>query len=93
MSPRYARRPVLDVLTADGEALVLLADSRVARLSPIGAACYELLTQPATVTELAAELERRFGPPPGTTSGAAVAAVLKELVTAGLLDQLDGAPE
>lgn len=88
MSARYARRPVLDVLTADGEALVLLADSRVARLSPIGAACFELLAQPATVTELAAELERRFGPPTEGSTVQAVQAVIDELVTAGLVTEV-----
>jgi len=88
VSPRYARRPVLDVLTADGEALVLLADSRVARLSPIGAACFELLAQPATVTELAVTLERQFGPPTEGSTVQAVQAVIDELVTAGLVTEV-----
>lgn len=87
--PRYTRRPVLDVLTADGEAIVLLANSRVARLSPIGAACYELLEEPATVADLAADLERRFGPPPEGDTRTAVEAAVGEMVAAGLIAEVD----
>lgn len=89
--PRYTRREVLDVLPADGEALVLLANSRVARLSAIGWACYELLEEPATIGDLAAELERRFGPPLEGETLTAVTAVLEELVRAGVLAEMNPA--
>jgi len=89
--PRYTRREVLDVLPADGEALVLLANSRLARLSPIGWACYEALEVPATLGDLAAELERRFGPPPEGDALTAVTAVVEELVRAGVLAEVNPA--
>lgn len=89
--PRYTRREVIDVLPADGEALVLLANSRVARLSAIGWACYEVLEVPATIGDLAAELEHRFGPPPEGDALTAVTAVVEELVRAGVLADADPA--
>lgn len=89
--PRYTRREVIDVLPADGEALVLLANSRLARLSAIGWACYEALEVPATIGDLAAELEHRFGPPPEGDALTAVTAVVEELVRAGVLAEADPA--
>ena len=89
--PRYTRREVIDVLPADGEALVLLANSRVARLSAIGWACYEALEVPATIGDLAAELEHRFGPPPEGDALTAVTAVVEELVRAGVLAEVNPA--
>lgn len=89
--PRYTRREVIDVLPADGEALVLLANSRLARLSAIGWACYEALEVPATIGDLAAELEHRFGPPPEGDALTAVTAVVEELVRAGVLADADPA--
>jgi len=88
MSARFVRREVLDVLVADGEAIVLLMNSRVARLSPIGTACFELLEQPRTLEVLAVEIEERFGAPPEGDTLAAVEAVLDEMVKAGLITEV-----
>lgn len=87
MSARFVRREVRDVLVAEGEAIVLLVNSRVARLSAIGTACFELLEDPKSVEDLAAEVEERFGAPPEGETLAAVESVLGELVKAGLIEE------
>ena len=75
MSGRFVRREVRDVLVAEGEAIVLLVNSRVARLSAIGTACFEVLEDPRSVEDLAAEIEDRFGAPPEGETLTAVEAV------------------
>lgn len=88
MSARFVQRAVRDVLVVDGESIVLLADSRVARLSEIGTACFQFLGRPAAVEGLAAAIKERFGAPPEGDAVAAVTAVVDELVAMGLIEEV-----
>lgn len=85
----YRRAPLLDLLVADGEALVLLAPDQVVRLSPIATALVEATATPASVDHLITVTEQQFGAAPNCGTPSAVAAILAELVAAGILERAD----
>lgn len=90
----YLRRPLVDILEVDGEALVLLEDSRVVRLSPIATAILDLTATAREVDDLAAAVEDRFGPPDDGGTTEAVRGVVADLVVAGVLEAAsDESPE
>lgn len=78
------RITAVDVLEHDAGALVLL-DTRLVSLGPIGAAVYELCGEDIGEGELVEALELRFGPAPGGTSLDATAAAVANLVSEGVL--------
>lgn len=86
MNARYRRIEPLDVLT-DGEALLLLPPDQVVRLSPIATALFEATAHPTSLDSLATLIEAAFGPPEGTTTTAALAPVLADLVESGILER------
>lgn len=74
-----------DLLERDGEALVLLRDGGLLRLSPLGASIVEFAVNPIRLDALADALERRFGAPEGTDLVESTAQRVRELATQGVL--------
>lgn len=89
MTGRYVRREPLDVLEVDGEALVLLPPDQVVRLSPIATTIFAMTSSATSPKDLAAAVERRFGPPEHGNTAAALRDILDSLVVAGVLQQVD----
>ena len=84
---RFARVPVVDEYTEDGETVVLLDDGRVLALTEVPSAVLALLAGGSReVTELTGELVAQFGEPPaeGGSEGV-VRSVLDELSELGLV--------
>lgn len=90
MTARYRRREPLDVLEADGEALVLLPPDRVVRLSVVATAVYGLAGEAVTLATLAAGVEELFGVPPQGETEVVLGDVVDALIAAGVLERVDG---
>lgn len=64
MAPRFQRNPDVEVAPLDEEVLLFHASAnRFCILNATAARMWERLEQPATVAELAQDLEARFGAP------------------------------
>lgn len=82
--PRVWTVPAHDELHRDGEALVL-HDGQVRRISPLGTVIRERASAGASLEELTAELEERFGTPPGGDATTLTREAVTVLLDAGLL--------
>jgi len=85
---RLTRVEPVDAL-AVGDETLLLFESQLVRLSPLAQAIFDLAAGGASVDDLAAELERRFGAPPEGTVRAATLAAVEELVGLGVVRRDD----
>jgi hypothetical protein len=84
---RVRRVAVTDRFVEDGESVVLV-DHAVIRLSALPTAILEAIATWTEVDDLAAMLERQFGPPPdGGDSSAATERTLRELHERGLIER------
>jgi hypothetical protein len=81
---KVRRREATDVLTRDGETVVLV-DGVLVRLSELSALVYDLTEEPVDVVHLAQRLESRFGAPEGGTSLDATKDAVAHLVRHGIL--------
>jgi hypothetical protein len=79
------RRPVVDRVDRDGEAVVLVG-RQVVRLSPLAVCLVDACIDWAQDRELAAELVRRFGEPPETDPLESTRSALRDLAAQELVD-------
>ena len=84
---RVQRRQPTDVLSRQGERVVLVDDGRLVRLSPISSAMWDLTAEPIDVEQLAGELEELFGAPQGRSTLDATKDAVADLVHHGVLRQ------
>ncbi len=80
-----------DTLEREGEALILLNEGGLVRLSPLGASIVEFALNPIRLDDLAIALERRFGAPDGGDLLESAAQRVRELADQGVL-ALGGPP-
>lgn len=90
MSGIYVRREPLDSLVVDGEALLLLPPDQVVRLSPIGAAIFEVTSAAVSLDDIANAVVARFGSPVDGEVSEVLPEMLDRLVEMGVLEMVDG---
>ena len=83
-------RPVRRIEPVDllriGDTTLLLYETRLVRLSPLGGAIYEMAVVCIDVDDLTRDLVKVFGPPPDSTPGEATWAAVGDLAEVGVLD-------
>ncbi|MBO1740095.1 PqqD family peptide modification chaperone [Leifsonia sp. TF02-11] len=83
----YTRAHVDDWIEVGGEVIVL-ADGKVSRFSPLGSVLWGELQTPSSLDGLVARAEAAFGPAPDGSARNTTQAVLDELADAGLVRRL-----